>query len=96
MAEIGVQSCPCYCCLSLSNVFNYVLTRVCAYAAELRLVIFLAVALPVWLGILDAVCQTRWRNVNRYFLSATCSLWWCGSSVCEGTWKGHYTHASVA
>ena len=41
-----VQSCPCYCSLSLSNVFNYLLTRGCAYAAELRLVIFLAVAVP--------------------------------------------------
>ena len=48
MAEIGVQQCPCYCSLSLSDVFNYVLNRGCACAAELRLVIFLAVALPVW------------------------------------------------
>jgi len=27
VAEIRVQPCPCYCSLSLSNVFNYVLTR---------------------------------------------------------------------
>jgi len=37
------------------------LTGGCAYAAELRLVIFLAVALPVWWGwILGGVCQSRW------------------------------------
>ena len=51
MAEIGVQPCPCYCSLSLSNVFNYVLIRGCACAAELRLVIFLAEALPLWWGV---------------------------------------------
>jgi len=60
VAETGVQPCPCYCSLSLYNVFNYVLTRGCAYAAELRLVIFLAVALPVWWGILGGVCKSRW------------------------------------
>ena len=40
-----------YCSLSLSNLFNYMLTRGCVYAAELRLVIVLAVAFARVVGV---------------------------------------------
>ena len=57
------------------------LTRGCAYAAELRLVIVLAIA-----SARVVVVDFRWSMpvplVNRVplFLSATCSLRWCGSA----------------